>query len=652
MLQTDADALGSGATSGQGMGDIRAHDIALGQLNARGYIQFHPLLAQRLDNFKAAIFLGHALYWSRYLAHAQPHRRGWFFMTAAQWTDATGLSTREQTAVRAELARHGLIEEALAGRPAVLHYRVNLKATANFLGLDGLTWESLSDLMKASLRFYKPLADICGSVSAGLYLSYLLQRQSFALRNPQAQRAAVDLFRGEFLYRPDHARIALCLGIKAQRNAREKLKSAGFILEGRAANEAVPTRVNLAAIASCLQAQARPARKRANRQLVNVVTLASATKPKRRKPEVGPMTGLRRSMLPQSQLSLFAAMSVPQTSAPHTAEPARHTTVSVQLDTSPAANAKQLVTSLFAPGWLAGKELSLRSEPPPASASPSTPAVVPPRLSSGPVTTGSPDAFLSNPIGLFVDPNLPFCRNYLREQGIDKVTTTTTPAPVHNLPDAAPSRRRVEKQERAASRVPVPRVADGGGHVSAVRAVAGCGLEEFAAETAQVPSTPPCPSIDQPEDIRLIAGQLVLPRQLDASLHKAVLATVASAPHELRQAFLDELAGHLAIPGKVIHNAPGWLHGLIRNHREGRVVLAMAPQVAAQRKRLQLHQERIAGAATVGRSEPSSYVSAVSPQQLDQAGEPHAPSDAQRAAVERLNELRKEFEAKRLGIGR
>mgnify|MGYP001757018052 CR=1 FL=1 len=54
--------------SGLDMGDISAHDVALGHLNARGYIQFHPLLAQRLNNFKAAIFLGHALAWSRYLS--------------------------------------------------------------------------------------------------------------------------------------------------------------------------------------------------------------------------------------------------------------------------------------------------------------------------------------------------------------------------------------------------------------------------------------------------------------------------------------------------------------------------------------------------------------------------------------------------------
>jgi len=655
MLQTDADALNAGATGGQGMGDLRAHDIALGQLNAKGYIQFHPLLAQRLDNFKAAIFLGHALYWSRYLARAQPHRRGWFFMTATQWTDATGLSTREQTAVRTELARHGLIEEALAGRPAVLHYRVNLQATANFLALDSLTWESLNDLMKASLRFYKPLADICGSVSAGLYLSYLLQRQSFALRNPAPQDGAVHLFQGEFLYRPEHARIALCLGIKAQRNAREKLKSAGFIREGRATNEAVPTRVNLAAIASCLQAQERPARKRPNRQLVNAVTLVPAPQPKRPNPAVGSITGLSRSMLPQRQLSLFSATSVPHTSATHTPEPVRHSGVAGQMVASPAANATHLVRSLFAPGWLTRTNQTRSPVPlqtPASHVPPATPVDAAPRLSTGSHPSASSDAFLSTPFCLFVDPKLPFCRNYIKEQGIGKVTTTTTTEPVDNSADATPSRRGSEKQERTTGRAPVPGLAEVKGPVGGVRGIAGGKPEEGAAAPEQSFSAHQSLSIVHPVEVQTPVDQLVLPNQLDTSLHKAVLATVATAPQELRQVFLDELAGHLSIPGKVIHNAPGWLHGLIRNHRDGHVVLAMAPQVAAQRQRLQRHQERIANAASVGRRDSPPQSTSVSPLKADQAVEPYTPTDVQRSAVERLNELRREFAMKSVGGGR
>lgn len=533
------------------MGDIRAHDVALGHLNARGFIQFHPLLAQRLDSFKAAIFLGHALYWSRYLAQAQPHRRGWFFMSASQWRDATGLSTHEQTIARGELSRRGLLDEALAGRPAILHYRVNLQATASFLGLDRLTWESMGELFRSCVRFYKPLSDICGGVSAGLYLSYLLQRQSFALRNLLSESAAVELFPGEFRYRPDQARIALCLGIKAQRNAREKLKAAGFIREGRATNEFVVTRVNLAAIASCLQAQDKPARKRASRPQPAAASLAPAPAPKAAKPMQGGITGLSRSTLPQRQLNLFAPMGlsqrISQAQAPAVNEPNETAPTTSHAKTAPTAQASQLVRSLFAPGVFARPDLS-------DNAAATSSVEQSPKLSTSAALAAPELALFEKPICPFLDVNLPFFENY-KEQGISRYLQTTTTAPVGNLAGDKPSRRRVESSEIQKT--------------------------ETAVDTANG---------------RAMASELILPERLDPSHHAGVVATVCQAPQGLRQAFLDELAGHLAIPGKTIHNPTGWLHALIRKHQSGFVALAMAPQIAELRLRRQRHDERQANA--------------------------------------------------------
>ena len=187
-----------------------------------GFIQFHPALAQDLG-IKAALFLGHALYWSRHLAKNQPNRQGWFYMTAAQWTDATTLTTREQTSARAALLKANLLIERLAGRPARMHYRVNLTELALRTGIkssmDGapkISWDAFSPWIKSAVSFYRPLASCTGSVTAGLYLSYLLQ----------CQRASSAYTQDNGFFRISHedARIALCLGVKTQRNARDRLR--------------------------------------------------------------------------------------------------------------------------------------------------------------------------------------------------------------------------------------------------------------------------------------------------------------------------------------------------------------------------------------------------------------------------------------------
>lgn len=259
-------------------------ETAIESLSARGYIQFHPVLAQYLDNFKAALFLGHALYWTRHLARHARHRDGWFFMTARDWEKATGLSQREQLTVRALLQSQGLISEALVGKPAQLHYRVNLPglalcmSKANALGVplpsgSQLNLEALSPWLASSVQFFKPLADVVGSTAAGLYMSWLLQQQRRQLvaqgaRQAHPKSAGVPTIAGAsngfVLVNLDDVRIALCLGPKTQRNAREKLKAAGFIQEAKAPGDRTGQRlmlvkVNLTAVLACLSAQdARP----------------------------------------------------------------------------------------------------------------------------------------------------------------------------------------------------------------------------------------------------------------------------------------------------------------------------------------------------------------------------------------------------------
>lgn len=620
------------------MGDLRAHDVALGHLNARGFIQFHPLLAQRLNSFKAAIFLGHALYWSKYLAQAQPHRKGWFFMSAAQWAEATGLSAKEQTAVRSELIQRGLLLEVLAGRPAVLHYQVNLLATAQLLGLGALTWDNMSELFRSCIRFYKPLADICNGVSTGLYLSYLLQRQSFALRNPQVDSYTIELFPGEFTYRPEQARIALCLGIKAQRNARAKLKAAGFIREGRATNEVVATRVNLSAIASCMQAQGQKSiRKPTARRTTSVkVDLALIQAPKTPAspitPTAPPITSLSRSGLPQRQLSLFAPMGLAKALAPARVDSLAADAPMSDNSTlaSPTASASALLKSLFAPGMRGQPDVQDAA----ATLTPTAPQVS--ELSTDSDTSGNPVALLSVPNCLFVGPNLPFCRNYI-EQGISRYLQTTTTPPVDNFAGDKPSRRRIEKDsEIQKPETAVNKKNDAAAPMRAIRDAFEASGGGGGLSSGIAPVDSEIQSDGKPGDGDLAAVELHLPDRLDPSMRAGVLATIAQASPDLRQAFLDELAGHLAIPSKTIHNPIGWLHSLIRRYRDGDVVLAMAPQVAELRLRRQRHLERLSAMTPVQAGAERS------PPMADPS---KSESEVQRTERQRLKELRASFQA-------
>ncbi|MBR5950875.1 MAG: hypothetical protein IKZ87_05510 [Actinomycetaceae bacterium] len=202
-------------------------DVTLHLAAHHWFVQFSPALAAKLGNFKAALFLGHALYWTRHLAESNQRMDGWFYMSAQRCQDVTGLTTREQGSVRRLLRELGLIEEKLAGVPATLHYRVNLPALVQWAGLPCTAPGNKVAALKAvdtwlndSIRFYRPLADCAGSLAGGLYLSLLVQKQR--------EWRGADGFSHVTQQRISEL---LAFGSKTQRNAREKLKAIGLLQE-------------------------------------------------------------------------------------------------------------------------------------------------------------------------------------------------------------------------------------------------------------------------------------------------------------------------------------------------------------------------------------------------------------------------------------
>jgi len=206
-------------------------DGLLARLDGDGFVQFHQPLAQRVG-YKAALFLGHAIYWHRYVTRNAPRRHGWFYMTAARCEQATGLSAHEQRIARHLLASEDVLEEVLAGQPARLHYRVKLDHLIRWSGLepvDGftrqVTWQAFSSWLNTPINFYRALQDACGFVAGGIYLSYLLRRQRNAMLRGEA---TLD---GFFAVTHSEVRRTLGMSEKTQRNTRLKLRQAGLLIE-------------------------------------------------------------------------------------------------------------------------------------------------------------------------------------------------------------------------------------------------------------------------------------------------------------------------------------------------------------------------------------------------------------------------------------
>ncbi|MBD9530858.1 hypothetical protein IB233_04305 [Comamonas sp. CMM01] len=224
--------------------EIRLH------LDERGFVPFHPLLAEKLGH-KAAIFVGMSLYWTRHSLRNHPKREGWFHMSIQQWQQSIGLSRTEQATVRELLLTEGLLEENLIGRPAVMHYRLNVASLTKFLAHSDQavkpSWETVSNWFRGCQNYYKPLADVVGSIAAGLYMSFVLQRHRECLLRGQIDNGCITVHQDEIA-------TALSLGPKVQRNARERLKRSGLIQEASAGGSLL--RINMEALLMCLRGQA------------------------------------------------------------------------------------------------------------------------------------------------------------------------------------------------------------------------------------------------------------------------------------------------------------------------------------------------------------------------------------------------------------
>jgi hypothetical protein len=573
----------------------QVHDAAIEHLNSRGFIQFHTVLAQKLDNFKAAIFLGHALYWTRYQSINHPYRDGWFFMTAREWEKATGLTPREQTAVRALLVEARLVMEALADHPAKLHFKVDLSVLTQWMGVGKIhrvTWETIGQFASPSVSYFKPLADISGGVATGLYLSYLLNCQRRLYSSPQPNDS---LQAGFFSVKLEDVRVALSLGPKTQRTARDKLKLGGLMTEGRsnATSSQLLVRLNMQAIHSCLlgrESAPLPQRRGSVPRSVSApveapqgrattapsAEVASTSLLMSSPASTGNRPELRRRERRRLQLPLFGPLQV-RAGQPHQESPAGDAP-SVQADA---------VQLLIGRSDRQPFQLADFAQPTP--------------MRSQALRKRAP-ALLSKLGCPFVEPALPFCPNIQGGPAIKP--TTTTPATDGYVELAESVTGSGSGFDSKLPPKPIPSAVEAG--AKSERSQAMPAIEQST--TGVVLKVPP---IDAGPVGNAEADTLIFPKALDEGWHSAVRTALKAAPIVIRQPLLDELEGQLTL--KQIHNPPGWLHTLIGKHRQGALVLSMAGKVAADREQRAHVLAQLARVANAAPRELPKPVSACAP---------------------------------------
>lgn len=94
-------------------------------------IAFHRCFVGITKSVAAALMLSQAIYWTNRI---KDNRDGWFWKTAEEWEEETGLTRREQEAARRTLRASGFWEEVKRGVPCRLFFRVDAKKLSAALG--------------------------------------------------------------------------------------------------------------------------------------------------------------------------------------------------------------------------------------------------------------------------------------------------------------------------------------------------------------------------------------------------------------------------------------------------------------------------------------------------------------------------------------
>ncbi|NIF78078.1 hypothetical protein F3J20_11830 [Paraburkholderia sp. Cy-641] len=153
-------------------------------------IAFGTRLARITGHPKDAMLLSQLVYWTR-RGRDVGGNGGWVHKTREHWFAETGLSREEQENVRRRLRERNLVIEWRGGRPACLHYRLDVvamsaavRANCRMVGplprsIEAIRTDevAMQELLGPTVAFRRVFVDLVGNVNAALLLSRMVQLQ-------------------------------------------------------------------------------------------------------------------------------------------------------------------------------------------------------------------------------------------------------------------------------------------------------------------------------------------------------------------------------------------------------------------------------------------------------------------------------------------
>ncbi|SMG61283.1 hypothetical protein [Paraburkholderia susongensis] len=197
-------------------------------------IAFGTRLARITGHPKDAMLLSQLVYWTR-RGRDVGGNGGWVHKTREHWFAETGLSREEQENARRRLRIRNLVMEWRGGRPACLHYRLDVKAMSTAVrancrmvgplpaSIEAIRTDegAMQELLGPTVAFRRVFVDLVGNVNAALLLSRMVQ----------LQRREADHQSTWFTQTGIEWQRTLGLNRVQQENARQRLVRQGLIRE-------------------------------------------------------------------------------------------------------------------------------------------------------------------------------------------------------------------------------------------------------------------------------------------------------------------------------------------------------------------------------------------------------------------------------------
>lgn len=213
------------------------HHIALTvSLLGRDVLAFHPALTRVAGSITAGLMLSQSLYWTRVLMEQRQGNsdasRDWFWKTHRDWATEIALSKHEQITARNRLSALPFWHEQRRGTHGRMHFRVDLDALATHLDHDFTghwSWhdrQQVLSLLGRPVLVFRPLADLCQSVTAAILLSHYIGVTRQTLRSGHE----APEWQG---HRFDELRQLTGLSRDELNHARHVLRKLGYVRERR-----------------------------------------------------------------------------------------------------------------------------------------------------------------------------------------------------------------------------------------------------------------------------------------------------------------------------------------------------------------------------------------------------------------------------------